>query len=439
MSASRIVLYKESRVSRAWRRWTGSALLALLLILIPPLAQAGLLGRLLHPQGDSGSGKVARLAFRLDDASFVPTTVVWSPDGRFIATSGTQTTTIHIWDVAQRKLVKVLELPHMPAPVFHNMAWSPDGRYLATCNSFATSLRLYATKDWSVAKDFGWKDAIGCAKVAFSSDSRELTVWGGDLTTFATSDWHVIRQLKGVQIVGGKAVNVPHRWAENLLLHDMAYVPGTHTLVFGAGKFTKGTGVCEPSAPFSPFAGLVYVLKPGDTALPAPFVVYCRPHGREVSLLAVNPDGKTLVTVTGASEKISDNGLDVITEPGNNTKVIRLADGRDVTPPLTWISNNVPGGLAYTPDGRYLIMGEAGLYHNDHPVYIIDARTMQLLDTVHAPPDVSDLAAAPDSSGFAVATGAGVTVWTFVQRGGAQSKGSAMVNLVRAPTPSTSH
>jgi hypothetical protein len=41
------------------------------------------------------------------------------------------------------------------------MAWSPDGRYLATCNAFAASLRIYATKDWSVAKDFGWEEGFG--------------------------------------------------------------------------------------------------------------------------------------------------------------------------------------------------------------------------------------------------------------------------------------
>ena len=421
MSSSRMAQCKDSRVSRAWRRWGGATLLATLLMLAAPLAQAGLFGRLLHPQGDSGSGKVARLAFRLDDASFEPFTVVWSPDGRFIATTGTTTRSIHIWDVAQRKLVKVLELPNPPSPFTHDLAWSPDGRYLAACNAFATSpisVRIYSAKDWSVAKDLGNDDgAIGCIKPAYSSDGTELTVLGVDLITFATSDWRVIRRIKSVQ-VKREFSNIAKAWYNQILeLHDMAYVSGTHTLVLGGGEFTKGTGICEPTtAPFSPYAGLAYVVKHGDTALPPPFVVYCRPHGRDVSLLAVNPDGKTLATVTGASEKIGANGLDVITEPGNNTKVIRLADGRDVTPPLTWLSNNVPGGLAYTPDGRYLIMGEAGLYHNDHPVYIIDARTMHLLDTVHAPPDVVDLAVAPDSSGFAVATGTGVVVWTFVRR-----------------------
>lgn len=230
--------------SHAWLCRVAKSLLVALLMLVVPSARAGLLGKLLHSQGDSGSGKVARLAFRLDDGSFVPTTVVWSPDGRFIATSGTQTRTIHIWDVAQRKLVKVLDLPHVPAALFHNMAWSPDGRYLATCNSFASSLRIYATKDWSVVKDIGWGGAIGCGKPAFSSDGQELTVWGQNLTTFATSDWRVIRQLKAVQVDGNKVVAVPHPWNQHLLLHDMVYVPGTHTLLLaGGGVYQRYWGV----------------------------------------------------------------------------------------------------------------------------------------------------------------------------------------------------
>lgn len=396
--------------SHAWLCRVATRLLVVLLMLAMPSARAGLLGKLLHPRGDSGSGKVAQLAFHLDDGSFVPTTVVWSPDGRFIATSGTQTRTIHIWDVAQRKLVKVLDLPHVPAALFHNMAWSPDGRYLATCNSFASSLRIYATKDWSVAKDIGWGGAIGCGKPAFSSDGQELTVWGQNLTTFATSDWHVIRQLKAVQVDGNKVVAAPHPWNQHLLLHDMVYVPGTRTLLLAGGAFTKGTGVCEPSPNhYAPLAGLVYVVEPGETVLNRRIVVYCQPQGREVDLLTVNPDGKTLVTATGMMAGIAGPTAE------NYTRVIRLTDGKNVTPTLTWHSNNVPGGLAFTPDGRFLIVGEAGLYYNDHPVYIVDAHTMQLLDTVHAPSDVSDLAVAPDSTGFAVATGTGVTVWTFVR------------------------
>ena len=86
MSQSLTLPRKQRVASRAWLRRVDALLLVALLVLAVPSARAGLLGELLHPQGDSGSGKVARLAFRLDDGSFVPTTVVWSPDGRFIAT-----------------------------------------------------------------------------------------------------------------------------------------------------------------------------------------------------------------------------------------------------------------------------------------------------------------------------------------------------------------
>lgn len=416
MSRSLAASHKQRGGFLAWRQ-VGAPLFAALLMLAIPSARAGLLDKLLHPQSDSGTGKVARLAFRLDDRSFYPTKVTWSPDGRFIATDGATETTIHIWDVAQRKLIKVLQsdISGMGNQYSPNMAWSSDGRYLVACNdAFRSpfSVRIYATKDWSVVKDLGPRDGVsGCITPAFSSDGQELTVWGRNLTTFATSDWHVIRQIKSVGLTRAFS-NVVKAWYNRIiLLYDMVYVPGTHTLVLGGGGLTKGTGMCLDAAPsrYAHNAGLVYVVNPEDTALPPPHVVYCSPRGREVALLAVNPDGKTLTTVTGMMAGIAGPTTE------NYTRVLRIADGKDVTPTLGWHSENAPGALVYTPDGRFLIMGEAGLVHTDHPVYIVDARTMQLLDTVHAPPDVLDIAVAPDSSGFAVATGTGVTVWTFVR------------------------
>ncbi|MBS0318594.1 MAG: hypothetical protein JSR49_15875, partial [Proteobacteria bacterium] len=82
----------------AWLRSTGTALLAALLTLAasfaPAPAQAGL-SELLGMDGDSGSGKVAHLEFHLDDGNSGTTSVVWSPDGRFIATSGIQSMYLH--------------------------------------------------------------------------------------------------------------------------------------------------------------------------------------------------------------------------------------------------------------------------------------------------------------------------------------------------------
>lgn len=399
----------------------GATLLAALLLvaaasLISTPARAGLLGNLLGSYGDSGSGKVAQLAFHLDDATIAPTTaVVWSPDGRFIATAGVQKAGLHIWDVAQRKLVKNFGGLVGPSGLaFHGMAWSPDGRYFAICGSKESSLRVYATKDWSVAKDFGGADAGACQKPAFSSDSQELTVWGYDLTTFATSDWHIIRRLKGASsYFDGKYYRRrPDAWDNQLLLHDMAYVPGTHTLVFGGGQYEKNTDACGPVAyPKTPYAGRVWILKSGATALSVAdsFVAYCPPKGGDVQFLAFSPDGRQLATVTGV------RAAKLGTEPVANTKIFSFPTGRLIATPISNANLNAPTGLVYTGDGRYLLVGDGGIADKDHAVFIVDAQTMQLLDTVHAPPNIGDIAAAPDSTMFAVATGAGVTVWKFVR------------------------
>lgn len=391
---------------------TAAAVIGFALGLATPLAQAGL-GEMLGLNGDSGSGKVAHLEFRLDDAIIAPTTaVVWSPDGRFIATSGIQSMYLHIWNVAQRKLVKNIELPNGRGGLYHAMAWSPDGRYFAICGSHENSLRVFAAKDWSVAKDFGNTDALGCQKPVFSSDSSELTVWADDLVTFSTSDWHVIRRLKGVLVEGNKFSAIPNAWNQGLLLHDMAYVPGTHTLVFGGGQYEKNTDACGPVAyPHTPYAGRVWILKSDETALTVAisFVAYCPPKGGDVTYLALRPDGQQIATGTSTADG----------KPGipaaDNTKVFSYPSGQLIRAPLSGPeSGSMPRGLAYTPDGRYLLVGEGGRYHNDHSVYIVDAQTMQLLDTVHAPPEIYDIAVASDSTMFAVATGTGVTVWRFV-------------------------
>lgn len=398
----------------AWLRSTGTALLAALLTLAasfaPAPAQAGL-SELLGMDGDSGSGKVAHLEFHLDDGNSGTTSVVWSPDGRFIATSGIQSMYLHIWDVAQRKLVKNIEMPNGRGGLYHAMAWSPDGRYFAICGSHESSLRVFSAKGWSVAKDFGNADALGCQKPAFSSDSSELTVWADDLVAFSTSDWHVIRRLKGVLVEGNKFSAIPNPWQGNLLLHDMAYVPGTHTLVFGGGQYEKNTDACGPVAyPYTPYAGRVWILKSGATALSVAdsFVAYCPPKGGDVQFLAFSPDGQQIATVTGI--RAAKPG----SEPVANTKILSFPNGRLIATPILNAKTNVPTGLVYTGDGRYLLVGDGGIADKEHAVFIVDAQTMQLLDTVHAPPAIGDIAVAPDSTMFAVATGTGVTVWKFV-------------------------
>jgi WD40 repeat protein len=361
--------------------------------------------------GDSGSGKVAKLEFRLRDGSFIPTSIAWSPDGKYIATSGTQTRLVHVWDVERRKLVKELELPYPPAGLFHNMSWSPDGRYLATCNSSEASLRIFNTSDWSVAKDFGRKDAGACQKPAFSDDGEELTVWGHDLTTFAVKDWHVLRMLKGTTVLKEGKFLKPQAdgWDWKMRIRDMAYVPGTHTLAFGGGQYEKDTKACGPvREPLEPYAGRVWILEAGEIALQRSFVVYCPPRGGDVQFLAFKPHGHQVVTSTGTGNGGTEESREV------SIRILDWPDGRVLGAPLDKITDSQPRGLTYTADGRRLLVGQSG--KGLSALYIVDEKTMQVLDAVHAEFAILDVAASPKEALFAAASGDGITVWKFIIR-----------------------
>jgi len=296
--------------------------------------------------GDSGSGQVAQVQFHLRDG-FVPTTLVWSPDGRFIATTGSQTRNIHIWNVEQQKLVRDLLLPNPPASDYRTMAWSPDSRYLVTCNSFESSLRIYDSSDWHVFKDFA-RSEIGCRRPAFSSDGQELAIWGGhDLTILSTKDWTVIKKMELTESDGPNTP--PKRDAVALGPRTFAYVPGTHTLVFGAGQYEQGESC---AVGFQPSTGRVWLLSPQETALSRSIVVYCSPKGADVDLLAFHPDGKRLATNTGTGTGAA--GMEVT----DSVHIINFPNGKLLSKPFDGVGDRYPRNIIYTPNGRYLLAGE---------------------------------------------------------------------------------
>jgi WD40 repeat protein len=128
--------------------------------------------------GELGRGSVVVLhADRLDrPVRLVHGGDVWdaavSPDGRFVATGCQRAPAVKVWEADTGKLVRVL-LPQRPGCC---VLFSPDGRWLATTSTSEGHLYL-----WSVGS---WQDAIriggaGAARSTFSPDGKLLAVDDG--------------------------------------------------------------------------------------------------------------------------------------------------------------------------------------------------------------------------------------------------------------------
>jgi WD40 repeat protein len=302
--------------------------------------------------------------------------------------------------------VKELELPNPPAGLFHNMSWSPDGRYLATCNSYEASLRIFNTKDWSVAKDFGREDAGACQKPAFSDDGEELTVWGRDLTTFAVKDWHVLRRLKGTTVLKEGKFLKPQAdgWDWKFRIRDMAYAPGSHHLVFAGGTYADETHDCPPASRV--YTARIWVLQQTDSAIQRSLLVHCSSlGGDDATQLALHPTANRVAVIVPTYVR---NGP---IEPP--IRILDLQNGQALDTALDENSEGFPTSLTYTPDGRYLLVGQNN-GNSPAPVYVIDSRSLRVIDAVHAPGRVLAIAAHPKSTSFAAAAIDGLTVWKFV-------------------------
>ncbi len=336
------------------------------------------------------SGKLAKLQFRLRD-SFYVTSLAWSPDGRYLASSSTEGNKLHIWDVQRRTVIKELSLG-AANPNFHTLAWSPDTWYLAACGP--DSLHVYQTRDWSLARSFSSTEAGGCVAVAFSSDSAEIALLGRRLRVFATAGWKPLRES-----------DITALWGRGLLTNTMAYVPGGHSLLVGGGELQRASheGVMRES-----FAGFLWLLEPDETVPGRKLRVFgTGPEGgADVVSVAVSPNGRRVATGTTTGEGSAGSG--VVT---NSVHIVSLPDGARLGAPLDGQHFGPPSGLAYTADGQYLIAGhrdEAGFVH------LIEADSARVVDEMRTGDRVYAVAVNPQAAQFAASSGKQILIWSLV-------------------------
>jgi len=385
------------------RGWFAGWLLTILTLLVLPLAHADVLAERLSSALGLGadSGQLAKLEFRLRD-NFPVTSVAWSPDGRYIATASTQRNLIHIWDAQQRQLIHEITLAASQA-LFHGLSWSPDGRYLTSCGG-ESSLRIYDSRNWTLARQIGESESGICAHNAvFSSDGRQLAVLGAKLRFYDTQDWHLLKTL-----------DLGNTWGRGYLIKAIAYIPGTRTLLIGGGQFRNISTTAEIQ---DRMTGYVWFLE-SDELVPsrslqvyAPFTINGG-SGDAISL-AISPDGVQFATGAGTG-----SGSPSV-RAKESVHIFSLATGHQLGAPLDGQDFGEQYGLTFTADGRYLVVGHEEA--RTKAIHVLDAKTLQVVDEVHGIDAIYDLTADPTGRYFAAGTGNQVLVWSLPPPAGSPS------------------
>jgi len=379
------------------RRLLPGTLIAVSLLLMTSFAaftRAEVFAGLLGFGGDSG--KLAKLEFRLKE-SFSVTSLAWSPDGRLVATSSLQARLVHVWDVQKRAVIKELILGAANG-YFHNLSWSPDSRYLAACDGFGGVLHVYNASDFSEVHLFGREDAGGCKVAAFSGDAKQIAILGRNLTVAATNDWHVI-----------KVSDLSKGWGLAHLFNALAYLPGTHTILIGGAQYHN---VSTTDKYLGQLAGHVWFLQADEIVPSRDIQAYSTAdkHGGNVESLAVSPDGR--LTATGTNT--GGGGGPAVAET-ESVHIFSSSEGKLLGAPLDGKADiGRQTGLAYTRDGRFLIVGHADA--TTKAIHIIDARMNVVIDLVHGSDAVYDVAVDPTGRQFAAGSGTEVLFWSLPAR-----------------------
>ncbi|MCA2892922.1 MAG: serine/threonine protein kinase [Microcystis sp. M048S1] len=285
------------------------------------------------------NSSVSPLDKTLTGHSYRVNSVVYSPDGRYLA-SGSSDKTIKIWEVATGKELRTLT-GHSDWVM--SVAYSPDGRYLASGSSDNT------IKIWEVATGKQLHTltghSSGVLSVVYSPDGRYLAsgsydktikIWevatGKELRTLtghSRAVWSVVYSPDGRYLASGSSDKTIKIWevatgkelrtltGHSYRVYSVAYSPDGRYLASGGDDDTIKIWEVATGKELRTLTG----------------------HSNVVRSVAYSPDGRYLAS--GSHD--------------NTIKIWEVATGKELRT-LTGHSETVLS-VAYSPDGRYLASG----------------------------------------------------------------------------------
>ena len=324
------------------------------LLLTPALAQAFGLGKVSALFGIEPGSRLAKPYAVLKEQefpysqSFYPTSVAWSADGRYIADTGILTPLIHVWSVRRRAVVRILDAQGT-GPGYHALAWSPDERYLAACTNGRTTIaRVWDTRTWAVARIVPRSQLYsGCESVAFSPRGHYLAVamisLPANIRLYRTSTWKRMKapNFRRLPRVG------PTGFGFDIL--QIAFRPHAKELAIGVQGYFPGDRNAHARVIFWHLDG-----PPLDLRHAPPGSVLLAYRRGAFESLAYNPAGTQLATGpdSGAGSAyfhnlVTDSAR--VWDASSHALLGAPLDGHDIAGEIN--------GLAYTADGRYLLVG----------------------------------------------------------------------------------
>ncbi|GAB3438673.1 hypothetical protein GCM10027436_20100 [Actinophytocola sediminis] len=274
--------------------------------------------------------------------------IVYSPDGRFVVTSGNEAheSTTRIWDVGRKEEVAVLPDAGIPT------AFSPDGRILVT-GTYDYEIRFW---DMATFRSLGTLDTDGLTTLVFRPGTGMVVSGTG---TGYLQEWNsVTPSLRRLVRAPGAIEAIAVNRGGMLVAVCVQVVDGDSHVVVWNGTTTKAIDrfdhLHRPVALSADATLLIGGAAPDSVGIPRELEFWNLTRRQRLDTLSLDSPAATYV-----SPVISQDG-DLVAVPENQrVHLLRVTDtGVEPVARLTGFADGEVTSLAFSPDGRTLAAGD---------------------------------------------------------------------------------